>query len=132
LNSETPYLCYACHTKTAFTKDNVHSPVETGQCAACHAPHASGNASLLKKPVQLLCAECHPGKSDGRHVLAGYGSTDPHPTRGRPDPLDKSREFSCRSCHRPHSSNGKALLDIESTNTGDLCLKCHARIMVRP
>ena len=132
LTAEPPYLCYACHNKASFTKKNVHAPVALGQCAVCHAPHASENASLLEKPVQRLCADCHEGKSDGRHILAGYGNNDLHPTRGRSDSLKQSKEFSCVSCHRPHASNGKALLAIESTNTRDLCLACHTKIMVRP
>ena len=132
LTAEPPYLCYACHDKAAFTRGNVHAPVAKGQCTACHAPHASENASLLEKPVQRLCADCHAGKSDGRHILAGYGNNDLHPTQGRPDPLNQGKEFSCTSCHSPHSSNSKALLAIESTTSRDLCLTCHTKIMVRP
>jgi predicted CXXCH cytochrome family protein len=132
LTTAIPYLCYACHDKAAFTKHNVHAPVAKGQCTLCHAPHASDNASLLEKPVQRLCADCHAGKSDGRHILAGFGNNNSHPTRGRPDSLKQSKEFSCASCHTPHSSNGKALLAIESSNAGDICLKCHTKIMVRP
>ena len=132
LTAEQPYLCYACHDKTAFTQRNVHAPVAKGQCTACHSPHASDNVSLLEKPVQRLCAGCHADKSDGRHILAGYGSNDVHPTRGRPDSMKQGKEFSCASCHSPHSSNGKALLAIESGNAGDICLTCHIKIMVRP
>jgi predicted CXXCH cytochrome family protein len=132
LTTEPPYLCYTCHDKAGFTKSSVHPPVAKGQCAVCHAPHASDNASLLEKPVQRLCADCHAGKSDGKHILAGYGSNDLHPTRGRPDPLKKNKEFSCVSCHRPHSSNAKALLATESSNSRDFCLTCHTKIMVRP
>lgn len=132
LTSEPPYLCYACHAKAAFTKSSVHPPVAKGQCTVCHAPHASDNASLLEKPVQRLCADCHAGKSDGKHILAGFGNNDIHPTRGRPDPWKKNKEFSCVSCHSPHSSNAKALLATESSNSRDICLKCHTKIMVRP
>jgi len=132
LTAEQPYLCYACHNKATFTKHNVHAPVAKGQCTACHSAHASDNVSLLEKPVQRLCADCHADKADGRHILAGYGNIGPHPTRGRFDSMKQRKEFSCASCHNPHSSNGKALLAIESSNAGDLCLKCHTKIMVRP
>jgi predicted CXXCH cytochrome family protein len=132
LTTEPPYLCYACHDKAAFSKRNVHAPVAKGQCIACHAPHASDNASLLERPLQRLCADCHAGKSDGKHILAGYGNKTGHPTRGRADPSKQSNEFSCVSCHRPHSSNGKSLLAIESTHARDICLKCHTKIMVQP
>jgi len=132
LTAEPPYLCFACHDKAAFTRRNVHAPLAKGQCTSCHAPHASENASLLERPLQRLCAECHAGKSDGKHILAGYGNNAPHPTRGRSDQLKQGKEFSCVSCHTPHSSNGKALLAVESTNSRDICLKCHTKIMVRP
>jgi predicted CXXCH cytochrome family protein len=132
LTADPPYLCYACHDKTVFTKKNVHAPAAKGQCTACHAPHASDNASLLEKPLQQLCNDCHPGKADGRHILSGYGINNVHPTRGRLDPSRTNKDFSCISCHSPHSSNGKALLATESTNGRDVCLKCHTKIMVRP
>lgn len=132
LTTALPYLCYACHNKAAFTKSSVHAPAAKGQCTACHAPHASENAALLGKPVQQLCLDCHAGKADGKHILAGYGGNDQHPTRGKSDQRKQDKEFSCVSCHSPHSSNAKALLAIESSNAKDICLKCHTKIMVRP
>jgi len=133
LNKEPPELCYTCHTnKASFTNNVVHAPVKKGQCTVCHAPHASDNVALLVKPMPRLCADCHAGKSDGKHILAGFGNNDTHPTRGKPDPLRPGKEFSCASCHRPHSSPGKALLAVASTNARDMCLKCHTKVMVRP
>jgi predicted CXXCH cytochrome family protein len=132
LTSEPPYLCYACHNKTTFAKKYVHPPVAMGKCTVCHEQHSSNNASLLKKPVESLCTDCHADKSDGKHILANYGIKDLHPTKGRPDPLKPNQEFSCTSCHRPHASNGRLLLAVESANARDICLKCHTKIMVRP
>jgi predicted CXXCH cytochrome family protein len=132
LTSEPPDLCYACHDKGMFTKKNVHPPVAAGQCTACHAPHSSGMASLLEKPVDELCSTCHDGKSSGKHILAGYGLGDRHPTRGRPDPARPGKELSCTSCHSPHSSYGKFLFPDEAVHSDNLCLICHRKIIVRP
>ncbi len=132
LTSDPPGLCHACHDKGMFTKKNVHPPVAAGQCTGCHAPHSSGTASLLEKPVDELCGTCHDGKSTGKHILAGYGLGDRHPTKGGPDPSRPGKEMSCVSCHNPHSSIGKYLFTEEAVHSGNLCLLCHKKIIVRP
>jgi predicted CXXCH cytochrome family protein len=125
-------LCYPCHDKALFTKKNVHSPVAAGQCMACHSPHSSDAASLLKKPVVELCGTCHAGKSSGKHILAGYGLGDRHPTTGMSDPGHPGMEFSCVSCHDPHSSDGKFLFTSGTSSAGNVCLLCHKKVTVRP
>ena len=132
LTSEPPDLCYACHDKGMFTKKNIHPPVAAGQCTTCHAPHSSDNAALLDKPVHELCKTCHDDKTSGKHILAGYGLGDRHPTTGRTDPTHPNRELSCLSCHTPHSSSGKHLFTDAAVSSGNLCLLCHKKIMVRP
>jgi predicted CXXCH cytochrome family protein len=132
LTSDPPDLCYACHDKGMFTKKNVHPPVAAGQCTTCHVPHSSDMASLLEKPVNELCGVCHDGKSSGKHILAGYGLGDRHPASGRPDPARSGKELSCASCHNPHSSYGKFLFLDEAVKSGNLCLLCHKKTIVRP
>jgi predicted CXXCH cytochrome family protein len=132
LTSEPPDLCYACHDKGMFTKKNVHPPVAAGQCTTCHTPHSSDMDSLLEKPVNELCGDCHDGKATGKHILAGYGLGDRHPTKGKPDPSRPGKELSCTSCHVPHSSNKKFLFSAEADKSGNLCLMCHRKVMVRP
>jgi len=125
-------LCYPCHDKALFTKKNVHSPVAAGQCTACHSPHSTDAASLLNKPVAELCGTCHAGKSSGKHILAGYGLGDRHPTTGMSDPGHPGKEFSCVSCHDPHSSDGKFLFTSGTGSAGNICLLCHKKVIVRP
>jgi predicted CXXCH cytochrome family protein len=135
LISDPPDLCFGCHDKGMFTKKNVHPPVAAGQCLFCHAPHSSDIASRLQKPVEELCETCHVhvGMSSGKHILAGYGLGDRHPTRGGPDPARPGKELSCISCHSIiHSSNGKFLFSDEAVRSGNLCLLCHKKIIVRP
>jgi predicted CXXCH cytochrome family protein len=132
LTSEPPELCYSCHDKGMFTKKHIHPPVAAGQCTTCHTPHSSDMASLLEKPVDELCGTCHDGKATGKHILAGYGLGDRHPTKGKPDPSRPGKELSCTSCHVPHSSNKKFLFSAEADSSGNLCLMCHRKIMVRP
>jgi len=132
LTADPPELCYSCHDKGMFTKKKVHPPVAAGQCTVCHAPHSSGMASLLEKPVDELCGTCHEGKTSGKHILAGYGLGDKHSTKGRPDPSRPGKEMSCTSCHSPHSSNGKFLFLDEAVHSGNLCLLCHKKVIVRP
>jgi predicted CXXCH cytochrome family protein len=132
LTAAPPDLCYSCHDKGAFTKKNVHPPVAAGQCTTCHAPHSSDKSYLLDKTVDKLCSTCHEGRSSGKHVLAGYGLGDRHPTKGKADPSRPGKELSCTSCHSPHSSEVKYLFPDKAGSAGNLCLMCHTKITVRP
>jgi predicted CXXCH cytochrome family protein len=131
LTAEPPGLCYGCHDKGMFTKEVQHSPVADGECLVCHDPHASDYAYNLTSPPGDLCAMCHPDKPSGRHILAGLGFGDAHPTGGRPDPSRKGKELSCVSCHSPHSSSYKWLLVRDGTKTENLCLMCHKKSSLR-
>ena len=52
-------LCYGCHDRKDANR-NVHKPVATGDCIACHDPHAADNKMNLVKGGSELCFECHP------------------------------------------------------------------------
>jgi predicted CXXCH cytochrome family protein len=125
-------LCYNCHDRAVFTKPGTHAPVVKGKCLACHLPHAADFSYLLNNPLGMLCDKCHEGKSSGKHVLAGYGLGDNHPTRGSINPAHPGKELSCTSCHSPHSSLKKSLLTNETQGSDNFCLMCHTKIMVRP
>ena len=131
LIAEPPGLCYECHDKGMFTKDVQHSPVADGECSVCHDPHASDYAGNLSSSQGDLCAMCHPDQSSGRHVLAGLGFGDTHPTDGRPDPSREGEELSCVSCHSPHSSSHKGLFVHDGKETKNLCLLCHKKSSLR-
>ncbi len=132
LTADTLGLCFNCHDKTAFTKPGTHAPVVTGKCMACHLPHSADFSYLLNNPLGRLCDKCHEGKASGRHILAGYGLGDRHPTQGSINPAHPGKELSCTSCHSPHSSIRKSLLSGESSGPDNFCLICHTKVMVRP
>lgn len=133
LAAPVPELCFMCHDKAKFSKKNIHPPVAGGDCLTCHNPHASDAPSLLTQQIPVVCQNCHPDKTNGKHILGGYGFGDNHPIMGHPDPSRKGQELGCTSCHNPHSSDKKALLVNDEPNSSEnLCLLCHTKITVRP
>jgi predicted CXXCH cytochrome family protein len=132
LTEPVPGLCFQCHEKERFTKQNVHPPVAAGDCTVCHDPHAADGNTLLVQPLPYLCQSCHEDQKDGKHILRGSGLGDQHPIQGKKDPSRIRRELTCTSCHSPHSSNAPSLFPETVTSPQELCQQCHRRIMVRP
>ncbi len=57
--------CFKCHSDKAGPFVYEHKSVKTEGCVACHTPHGSSNARLLKRAqVNLLCLECHAFSAD--------------------------------------------------------------------
>lgn len=53
-------VCFKCHSDKAGPFVYEHEAVKIEGCVACHTPHGSSNARLLKRSqVNLLCLECH-------------------------------------------------------------------------
>lgn len=100
-----PDVCYGCHDKGMFSKQNVHGALGAG-CTGCHDPHSSENAKLLVSAQPDLCYGCHD--------KTGFSKNTIHA------PVAMGM---CLSCHTPHSSDGMALL---VKNAVTLCLECHA------
>lgn len=111
LTSEQPDLCYGCHDKSAFAKQNVHAAVGMG-CTGCHNPHSSKNAKLLKAEPLDLCYTCHDKKAFTKKTVHA-------PVAGG----------MCLGCHSPHASDEMALLLKKPL---DVCLECHAEVPKKP
>lgn len=115
LAAETAAVCSECHDDMNVDEEGnewgtPHPPVEDGECTACHSPHGSSTAGMLKLPPASLCAECHDDMTvDSR----GNRWKNPHP------PVD---EEDCFSCHRPHGA-GEAGLLVKAVP--ELCNECH-------
>jgi DmsE family decaheme c-type cytochrome len=110
-------FCTTCHTDAkphASFKTGVHAPSETVNCLTCHSIHKSDPKSfrLLARPVNALCASCHPSQD---------ASLRQKPFTHR---IDRGG-LSCVSCHEPHGRRGRESLRL--TRVGELpCVTCHA------
>ncbi len=101
-------LCFNCHEDEMFIQDHQHGPVATGDCTACHNPHASSNNQLLVAPKEQgkLCFECH------ETVKKQMDRKNIH------DPVAED----CGNCHDPHSSETEYQLVASAEK---ICESCH-------
>jgi DmsE family decaheme c-type cytochrome len=96
--------CLKCHVDKRGPFVFEHASVRVEGCTACHVPHGSTNAKLLKRPVVFtVCLECHNGAGTfGRENLGVVIQSASH------NMLDP-RYRQCTLCHvRIHGSNSDA------------------------
>lgn len=122
LLDEPPSLCYNCHDKVDDGR-NVHSALKVNNCTGCHNPHGSDFKPLLSAEINDVCVKCHGDKKDGSHIITGF-SYQLHPVKGPKDPKREGKEFSCVSCHKPHSSDNPKLF-YEGNSREEMCRRCH-------
>ena len=96
--------CYECHDKFQ-AKKFMHSPVEDGECSACHSPHGSPNKFQLLSKGGELCFTCHDDELIAKKYVHGPAAVG-----------------GCVACHEPHSSDYAKNLRAEGPN---LCFMCH-------
>src|SRR5665213_120473 len=102
LDNEQP--CLRCHVDKRGPFVYEHASVRVEGCDACHVPHGSTNAKLLRRPVVFtLCLECHNGAGTfGRENTGVFTQTASH------NMLDPKYQ-KCTLCHvRIHGSNADA------------------------
>ena len=104
-------LCFNCHEKEIFSKKHQHGPVATGDCVACHRPHASDNEKLLIAPTDegKICFVCH---ENVKEQLAMKNTHDP-------------AQEDCNNCHDPHSTDFNYQLKAPPKK---LCASCHREV----
>lgn len=124
-------VCTGCHE--VKKSPVVHFPYKTGQCLVCHNPHASAFPGITRAAIGTLCMSCHgSGSPDvkidrankmvsllgGRTIdVASYERAPKvgveHSEKSKSHPLTKSAgaKLDCLSCHNPHSSEVKNLLN---------------------
>ncbi len=109
-------VCFQCHAdrRDSFNLKQVHAPVKE-DCGQCHDPHSSDYKMQLIKEQNALCKDCHQKKSPKLFQ-------DIANAKFKHAPVDEGR---CASCHRPHSSNYKPLLDDTMEK---LCFQCHTEL----
>jgi predicted CXXCH cytochrome family protein len=84
-----PGLCYLCHEDLSDIYKYLHGPVAGGYCTACHDPHMSESAGLLRMTGDELCFYCHEQasvlKNEMHQDLEGMSCTDCHNPHGGED-----------------------------------------------
>jgi DmsE family decaheme c-type cytochrome len=101
--------CLKCHVDKRGPFVFEHASVRVEGCEACHVPHGSMNAKLLKRPVVFtVCLECHNGAGtfgrENQGVFIGLGS----PAAGSHNLLNPTFQ-QCTLCHvKIHGSNSDA------------------------
>lgn len=96
--------CLKCHVDKRGPFVFEHASVRVEGCIACHVPHGSTNAKLLKRPVVFtVCLECHNGAGTfGRENLGVFSQSASH------NMLDPKYQ-QCTLCHvKLHGSNADA------------------------
>jgi DmsE family decaheme c-type cytochrome len=93
--------CLKCHVDKRGPFIFEHASVRIEGCEACHVPHGSMNAKLLRRPVVFtICLECHNGAGTfGRENIGVFLTPGTH------NLLDPKYQH-CTLCHvRIHGSN---------------------------
>lgn len=118
-------LCGTCHADTIERQqvsiDNPENkklcePVKTGNCIACHAPHASENV-LLFAAADInagLCGKCHEWQSHSTHPIGAQVV----------DQRNRNLTMDCLSCHRGCGTENNRVMLIYPT-TSEVCVQCH-------
>ncbi|MCK5505358.1 MAG: hypothetical protein KAJ10_09360, partial [Thermodesulfovibrionia bacterium] len=96
--------CYSCHDKFK-PKKVTHTPVEEGECVACHSPHGSPYKFQLIAKGGDLCFTCHDDE-----ILAAKYVHGPAAVGG------------CIACHEPHTADHEKNLRAKPP---ELCYMCH-------
>jgi DmsE family decaheme c-type cytochrome len=99
-------LCMSCHKDVAARMTMPsHHPVKEGglSCVSCHDPHSGKQTHLAGKNTQ--CTQCHQNQR-GPKVFAHAPVVE-----------------DCTTCHNPHGSPNRRLLQLAQPM---LCLQCHS------
>ena len=138
LNVPEAALCGRCHQDTADNQARLadrekqeqptskarvvkgsltHAPVRDGTCTACHAPHASDSARLMRTAsVVDGCGMCHDWLKHTSHPMG----------EKYVDIRRKNLSVNCLSCHRSHGTGNRYMLTFASAT--ELCVQCHKQL----
>jgi DmsE family decaheme c-type cytochrome len=98
--------CNTCHAEKRGPYLFEHQPA-TEDCGACHTPHGSNIAPLLKSRAPSLCDECH----DGPHASSGTWGPNVAGKQAGPAVVPSSSYTgrACMNCHvQIHGTNSPA------------------------
>jgi len=121
--------CVMCH-EPLVSKTYLHGAVQN--CLDCHAPHdeVTGQAFRLRQKPQALCLMCHDVFHQDSEMSGHSIGNDPEDSEQQTrDPIYPDKEFTCVSCHNPHSSNQPMLFRYKLVSGdafgGSKCMMCH-------
>jgi DmsE family decaheme c-type cytochrome len=102
LNSTQDAICTKCHLDKLGPYLYEHPSVKTEGCMACHSPHGTPNARLLKRSnINTVCLQCHTAtlNFNASPAFGGAPST--------PSFHNVANQYvSCTTCHTQlHGSN---------------------------
>lgn len=125
--------CAACHKPHAAAgRDRLLTGAQTEACLGCHQEvRAALNLNERHRVLEgvVACADCHTQHGvSARDRLGGFKQetcTGCHTDKSGPFVFEhvSSRVDGCTSCHLPHGSVNRHMLDFQSP--GDLCYSCH-------
>lgn len=103
--------CLACHQTGAriHWQGGSHDRAKMA-CANCHKAHVAKDPVLVAETQPGVCFECHKDKRAETLKLSSHAL--------------KSGFMGCSSCHQPHGSTSRALMQKNTVN--DTCYTCHA------
>ena len=137
LSGDSAHVCGKCHSDTTEAQAKLaekereenaalaakgepikgaltHKPIQEGTCEACHSPHGSDSALLLKQPsVVDLCGTCHDWLKHTSHPMGGKYL----------DQRNRNLTIDCLSCHRSHGVGYRHLIPFATAT--ELCVQCH-------
>ena len=132
--AKSPDICYFCHSKLEKAIENlavVHLPAtQEGGCIGCHSPHSSPERKMLVSNPKELCLSCHNKTiTKGDRKIANIDQLI-----RKSKVVHAALDRSCNSCHEPHASENKSLLDVYyptgvyakgTEENYELCFGCH-------
>jgi DmsE family decaheme c-type cytochrome len=125
LKGDPKSVCGKCHGDTAelqeWSKSNPKNeklcePVKSGNCIACHSPHAADNILLVAQPSMSLdvCGKCHEWQRHSTHPIGEKVF----------DQRNRNLTLDCMSCHRGCGTGNKPMM-LHYDTTYELCIQCH-------
>lgn len=112
-------VCLGCHADGArrHWPGSAHD-LEAVACVDCHDVHTANDPVLSLETQAQVCFDCH--KEQRAQVLR----QSRHPLQASTEMAGYTGTMACTDCHKPHGSNGPALLTRNTLN--ETCYDCHA------